>query len=54
MFPTQYIDDHVKDARDVPGEVALQAGGKGVRRELSLIVQSNCETKGGLRKTRQQ
>jgi len=36
LLGTQNIDDDVKDARDVPGEVALQAGGKGVRRELSL------------------
>jgi len=36
LLGTQNIDDDVEDARDVPGDIALQAGGEGVRRELSL------------------
>ena len=36
--PKQYIDDDVDYARDVPGDVALQARGKGVPGELSLVM----------------
>ena len=34
---SKYIDDDVEDARNVPGDIALQTGGKGALRELSLV-----------------
>ena len=37
MQRIQHIDYNVEDARDVPGNISLQAGGKSVRRELSLV-----------------
>ena len=41
----KHIDDDVKDARDVPGDIALQAARKRALGELSLI-QSKREAKG--------
>ena len=34
---SKYIDDDVEDARNVPGDIPLQTGGKGALRELSLV-----------------
>ena len=34
---SKYIDDDVEDARNVPCDIALQTGGKGALRELSLF-----------------
>ena len=37
MFLSKYINDNVEEARNVPGDIALQTGGKGALRELSLV-----------------
>ena len=43
MILSEHIDDDVEGASEVPGDIALQAGGKSARRELSLL-QSKCQT----------
>ena len=37
MLLSQHIEYDVEDARDVPGDIALEAGGKSVGGELSLV-----------------
>ena len=37
MFLSKHIDDDVEGAREVPGEVALKAGGESAGWELSLL-----------------